>query len=292
MPRKLSLLGSDTLARNMSCRLKDLTSLMLYVGLTLILWRCVERTQLQIYFPKGHYLVPSEECCYWCLSHSDGRIVVLPASSHYFICKQCIFILAGMPFQKAFRWRAWDATMTTTHSWRAHGRNISRLVPSLVWLCTNGTLLKSKYLKRTVQEKHPKSIWSQLAVSGLAVRFSESNSCYRVTVKVALASDASPKKGRTLNHVPVNLILSYFQLFSHKFVAESRIGNMKGHADGCPRGREDRLRRRVGSRVIHKPTRGGLFPSYFVCLGSLLRVWFWSLLKTLNRLRLWKCEYG
>uniref|UniRef100_A0A803YES3 Cytokine receptor common subunit beta N-terminal domain-containing protein n=1 Tax=Meleagris gallopavo TaxID=9103 RepID=A0A803YES3_MELGA len=35
MPRKLSLLGSDTLARNTSCRLKDLTSLMLYVAVYL-----------------------------------------------------------------------------------------------------------------------------------------------------------------------------------------------------------------------------------------------------------------
>lgn len=211
MPRQQSLLGSHTLARNTSCRLKGLTSLLLLVPWLdpFVLWRCAEWTQLQTYFHQGSF------------SDAIRRVLLLVASPFWWQnhCNSCYLslfpsvssassLLAGMPFQKVFRWRAWDATMTISHSWHAHGRNIQRPMPSLVWLCTTRVLLKSKYLKWIMLEKSPKTTWPQLGISGRAVRFSESNGSYWVTVQVVLASDASPKKGRTSNHVPVELILS------------------------------------------------------------------------------------
>lgn len=90
-PRQLSLLGSDTLARNTSSRLKGLTSLLLYLGLTLLYCGDMQNEHnFKHIFTKGYFL-----WCHW-KSAAISAFPILMAESFYFllslpisICKQC-----------------------------------------------------------------------------------------------------------------------------------------------------------------------------------------------------------
>lgn len=171
----------------------------LYLGLdTCILWRCAEWPQLCTYFHEESFSgvlrrvllsVPSpfrwQDHCTSC--YLSVFIFVITAS-----------FLPEFLSQRVSLWRAWPATMTTTHRWPVHGGSIQRLMPSLVWFFTKGIILQCKYLKCVVLDKSPKGNWLQLGnprdqQSGFQKTWPPF--WHWVKVKVVPASEASSRKG-------------------------------------------------------------------------------------------------